>query len=246
MIEQDADVLRKRSGVIEQDLASAAARSTELANTVRDRDARIAELEAQLAEQAAAAAPAVAPVAPFAATGASTLEIITKDRAPSASERDDLQRISGIGPKMEKMLHGEGIYFFRQLAALDDAGVAELNALLPDFPGRIERDEWVPQARGIVTGKPYTPARRASTLEIITEDNAPSRSERDDLKLISGVGPVLEKMLHDNGIYFFRQVGALDDGGIDDLDDLLDAFPGRIRRDDWVGQAKQLHREHHG
>lgn len=62
----------------------------------------------------------------------------------------------------------------------------------------------------------------------------------DDLKRISGVGPKLEAMLNDQGITTFAQLAELDDEGVDALQERLTQFPGRIRRDDWVEQAKRL------
>lgn len=59
---------------------------------------------------------------------------------------DDLKRISGVGPKLEQMLNDEGITTFAQLADLDEEQVDALQARLPQFPGRIVRDDWVGQA----------------------------------------------------------------------------------------------------
>ena len=77
-------------------------------------------------------------------------------------------------------------------------------------------------------------------------ERAPSKKERDDLTEIKGVGPVLEKLLHKSGIYYFQQVASLDKNGVDELQEQIPQFPGRIRRDGWVRQAKKLQREKHG
>ncbi len=61
----------------------------------------------------------------------------------------------------------------------------------------------------------------------------------DDLKKISGVGPVLEKKLHEAGIYFFWQVAALTADQISELEEEM-SFPGRITRDEWVKQAEEF------
>lgn len=63
----------------------------------------------------------------------------------------------------------------------------------------------------------------------------------DDLKLIVGVGPVLERMLHQLGITTYRQIARWSERDIDDFDAKLPEFPGRIRRDAWVTQARELH-----
>lgn len=63
----------------------------------------------------------------------------------------------------------------------------------------------------------------------------------DDLKLITGIGPVLEKRLNTVGIYQFDQVRAWSKSTIDYLDEAL-SLSGRISRDKWVAQAKKLSR----
>lgn len=64
--------------------------------------------------------------------------------------------------------------------------------------------------------------------------------ERDDLKEIFGIGPKLEKLLNDYGIFTFRQLAELSDPEVAELQSYLTEFPGRIVRDDWVGQAQRL------
>ena len=61
----------------------------------------------------------------------------------------------------------------------------------------------------------------------------------DDLKLISGVGPKIERTLHELGIFTFAQVASWKKPERDWVDGYL-AFHGRIEREDWVKQAKAL------
>ncbi|MCP4182877.1 MAG: NADH-quinone oxidoreductase subunit NuoE [Hyphomicrobiales bacterium] len=61
----------------------------------------------------------------------------------------------------------------------------------------------------------------------------------DDLKLISGVGPKLEGVLHSLGIYTFAQVAGWKRAELEWVDDYFN-FKGRIERDDWIKQAKEL------
>lgn len=68
----------------------------------------------------------------------------------------------------------------------------------------------------------------------------------DDLKLIVGVGPVLERMLHQLGIGTYRQIARWSERDIDDFDAKLPEFQGRIRRDGWVTQARALHLSKYG
>ncbi len=63
--------------------------------------------------------------------------------------------------------------------------------------------------------------------------------EADDLKQISGVGPVLEKKLNEYGIYHYKQIAGLKKADAAKLDDDL-ALKGRIEKDDWIKQVKEL------
>ena len=68
----------------------------------------------------------------------------------------------------------------------------------------------------------------------------------DDLKLIVGIGPVLERMLHRLGVATYRQIARWSERDIDEIDAKLPEFPGRIRRDGWVTQARELHLSKYG
>ena len=65
-------------------------------------------------------------------------------------------------------------------------------------------------------------------------------SEADDLKQISGVGPVLEKTLNSIGIFKFEQVSKMQSEEYNLLDSLTKSFPGRAERDNWASQATDL------
>ena len=68
----------------------------------------------------------------------------------------------------------------------------------------------------------------------------PATQTADDLKKISGVGPVMEQKLHQLGLYTFDQVSKMNDADYDLLDEIIGEFPGRAKRDDWAGQASKL------
>ena len=61
-------------------------------------------------------------------------------------EADDLTKISGVGPKLNEKLNDNGIYHFWQIAEWGQAEIAFVDNLL-SFKGRIERDEWIDQAK---------------------------------------------------------------------------------------------------
>ena len=62
----------------------------------------------------------------------------------------------------------------------------------------------------------------------------------DDLKRIKGVGPKLEALLHSLGFFHFDQIAAWTDAEIAWVDSNLEGFSGRVSRDEWVRQAKEL------
>lgn len=65
-------------------------------------------------------------------------------------------------------------------------------------------------------------------------------SEKDDLKLISGIGPFIENKLNGIGIYTFDQISKFTKQDIETVTALIEFFPGRIERDNWKDQAKEL------
>jgi len=65
------------------------------------------------------------------------------------------------------------------------------------------------------------------------------KGEKDNLQLIKGVGKVLEKVLNDTGIFHFDQIANLSKEEATWLDKSV-AFPGRIEREQWISQAKNL------
>ncbi|WP_409434023.1 DUF2853 family protein [Litorimonas sp. RW-G-Af-16] len=75
-------------------------------------------------------------------------KVLYKD-GPTDGKPDDLKLISGIGPKFEKDLNGKGVYYFRQIANWKKKDVTMVEGVIDSFPGRIDRDEWIKQAKGL-------------------------------------------------------------------------------------------------
>ncbi|HTN96821.1 MAG TPA: NADH dehydrogenase subunit E, partial [Nordella sp.] len=73
--------------------------------------------------------------------------------------------------------------------------------------------------------------------ELLTE---PKAGKADDLKLIWGVGPKLEQMLHEMGVWHFDQIASWTEAELNWVDGRLEGFHGRAERDKWVEQAKKL------
>jgi len=64
---------------------------------------------------------------------------------------------------------------------------------------------------------------------------------RDNLKLIKGVGPAIEKTLNEMGILRFSQIADMSEYDIDRIAHRMKGFRSRIYREDWIGQARDLH-----
>ena len=87
-----------------------------------------------------------APKAKKAAPAPKAEKPAAKKAAPAAAGNDDLTKLKGVGPAYAKKLNEAGITSFAQIAALDAAGVAELEEKL-NAAGRVERDGWIEQAK---------------------------------------------------------------------------------------------------
>lgn len=79
------------------------------------------------------------------------------DKAPLAAVKeeldtgkpDDLKKITGVGPKLVQVLNKQGISTYEQIANMSAKEMAEIGEKL-GFPGRIERDNWVGQAKALI------------------------------------------------------------------------------------------------
>ncbi len=71
---------------------------------------------------------------------------------PRSNKADNLTRIKGIGAKLEEVLNQKGIYHFEQIAAWTSENIAWANSTL-GFPGRVEREKWVEQAKILASGE---------------------------------------------------------------------------------------------
>jgi predicted flap endonuclease-1-like 5' DNA nuclease len=197
---------------------------------------------------------------------------------------DDLLRISGVGPKNEKILHSLGYYHFDQIAAWTPENVAWVDDHLR-FNGRIGREEWINQARLLANGNEAEfsrlygtggegnkesglrtvrgpreaeeaaakPATLMSTSAAAEDEKAAASGKMnrpkgmsgarggkaDDLQRISGIGPKNEKILHGLGFFHFDQIAAWTATEVNWVDDHL-RFGGRIKREEWIRQARLL------
>jgi predicted flap endonuclease-1-like 5' DNA nuclease len=103
---------------------------TQLREKLQARDATVAELEAELTELRNRPVP-------------------TATAASDAAAGDDLKRIRGIGAGYERALQQAGVTTFADIAAWTDDDIARFADLLHTHKSRIERSQWVQQARDL-------------------------------------------------------------------------------------------------
>ena len=113
----------------------------------------------------------------------------------------------------------------------EGAAPAARNAALIDAPPAATRE-------AVNTPAPVAPASPAPAPVESAPVAAPPVS--GDIARLKGVGPKLVARLSELGVTTLEQVAEWGEADIDRIDAQLDRFAGRIRRDDWVGQAKLL------
>ena len=179
------------------------------------------------------APPAAAPAPPTAAPPAVTIPSPTRPPPSDTQDGAVAERV-----RIMRSLETETAMLRRALAARD-AALTQLADLAADRPS-LHRD--LAAARGETA--------RYRQLVMDLENDAPppffGTGAPDDLKLIVGVGPVLERMLQQLGITTYRQIARWSERDIDEIDAKLPEFPGRVRRDGWVTQARELHQSKYG
>jgi len=84
------------------------------------------------------------------------------------------------------------------------------------------------------------PKKKAKSKPKVLYTDGPTDGTPDDLKVISGIGPKFEGDLNSKGIYYYRQIANWKAADVKMVEGVIDSFPGRIQRDEWVKQAKKL------
>ncbi|EYD71292.1 hypothetical protein [Limimaricola hongkongensis] len=118
------------------------------------------------------------------------------------------------------------------VSVLDDAGADDLG----DEVSRVQAQD----AEAATPPAPEMPDGVAAEMRQEPELLDAPRGQADDLKRLRGVGPKLEEQLNRLGVWHLRQIAAWSEGEAAWIDDHLEGFRGRIQRDDWIGQAREM------
>lgn len=109
--------------------------------------------------------------------------------------------------------------------------LARLSDEIDAYVGDLEEPEAAPKAKEEPkVAKPKATKKKAKK---------PKKVKKDDLTVINGIGPAMEKKLNDQGIIAFSHLAELKKADAVKLDEKIGAR-GRLVRDEWVKQAKQL------
>ncbi len=145
----------------------------------------------------------------------------------STKRKDNLKGINGIGPFLEEQLNEIGIFSYEQISQLDDNTIDLITDAIEYIPGRIEKDDWVGQAKKLL--KSRKSRSTSKTFKLIMAD---------DLKVIEGIGPKIEDILKDGRI---RDLTDLSNASAERISKILDAAGGRFKianPETWPSQAK--------
>ncbi len=204
----------------------------------------------------------VVPAAPLAARPKPRVKPKVKrapvKRAPAKprakAKPDNLKLIRGIGPQNEGRLNNLGIHRFVQIAGWKSKDTEHFGDVLA-FPGRIEREDWVGQAKILAKGGSTQFAKRVKSGDVGSSLGKASAGDMgkkptgmlkaarggkaDNLTLIDGVGNAIEKKMFKLGIYHFNQVAKMSKAELVWLGNAV-GFPGRPERENWAGESKIL------
>jgi predicted flap endonuclease-1-like 5' DNA nuclease len=101
---------------------------------------------------------------------------------PRGGKADDLKRIRGIGKQNEGRLHALGIWHFDQVAAWSADEALWVGSYLA-FPGRIEREEWIAQAKVLAAGKDTEFSKRVAKGLVATSADSGDKGQGNVAKL---------------------------------------------------------------
>lgn len=171
-------------------------------------------------------------------------ERITDDRFALTFEVDDNTTKAEV-EKILALLNGSGAVEISAKEFNDDTEIfevetSEIDSLL--FGGaataqKVEAKKVAPAKveKKLLSEEEIT-AKKATLLSAV---GTVADGRKDDLKLVKGIGPVYEGRLNELGIFTFEQIAKLNVEAREAVEDLT-GFPGRVEREDWIGQAKVL------
>lgn len=259
---------KNKTADLEGDVATMKGRVREMEAAVRE--AKAAKGNTKTPKANVAKADLGAAVAGFAAGASTSTPKIQSDQSTKSAstgaaggkkdpyarlKSDNLQIIEGIGPKMESVLHENGVKSWSDLAGKSESELKDILGKYGDKYRIIDPTSWSAQAakassgdwEGMIALQKSLDGGRANTGNNSTDSKLEKvmvrlgllkKYKQDDLKAVEGIGPKIEGLLHDAGIKTWR---ALADSSVDAIQGILNAAGDRYKLADpgtWPKQAE--------
>ena len=173
-----------------------------------------------------------------------------------SSRADDLAMINGIDEFTLRKLNSLGIFTYEQLSNLDSESSQEVNDALELLPEKVTELAWTKQAITMLEleGVDKTAKSVEESDDGVIADLSASQinweqigeagdRKSDDLLLIKGVDPEIQKKLKVLGIRTFDQISRMDKGTAEAVNGALGMMPGRVSKMMWAKQANSLMEE---
>jgi len=202
-------------------------------------------------------------------------QVLSAGKAAVEKAQEAVERAQSEGGKIIESLSREGEKVRTQTQRMADETVEEVRGRMEELRGRVEEaknmaadtlenlervfEERIAQVLsrlGIPTKDEFQEISRRlqvlndSVQELIKthkpDEEIASPDSPDELKAISGLGPALESKLRAAGITSYRQIAELSPADVDRVETDVINSAGRIMRENWIGQAKELHFKKYG
>lgn len=162
-------------------------------------------------------------------------------------KKDNLKRLRGVNPFIEKKMHAIGIHSFRQIANLNEEDQEKLNGILGLSKKKFQKEEWVFQSRrmvGLILDElPDVILGRiaANTANVnYNRIGTASAANKDNLQAIGNISAFDEARLNALGIYKYSQIAAFTKTDAKQINKMIEIEEGRIVEEDWIAQAEKL------
>lgn len=182
---------------------------------------------------------ATEPVAEVTNLGSDSYTLMNTDKVLLRNvEKNDLTAIEGVGPFLEKKLNDAGVFTYADIAAWDTAKITAITQQISFFEGRIEKDDWVGQAKKLLDEKSSGSAAAGAVAVARDLSVAEIVAPKDNLKLILGIDEAIEKVFHLSGIQSFAELAKMEPNEIRNI--LVVVDPALAGKDPsaWPAQAR--------
>lgn len=248
-LQSELDEWKSKAASLSTDVDQGVADLDRMKTKLDEREQKIAAFEAKTSEHRSAVTKLEQKIEDREATIASLRADKGKEDSQVANLRKDLDAANGTIGALRRDADGykNTIEALRGDLEGERRKQTVLEADLADCSAKLAAAESAaPVAAAPVVALPDKDVAVAKVAEIATRTRGTGPAVDDDLKLIHGVGPKLEQLLKTMDITSFRQVANFTTEDIQYVTAALDAFPGRIERDDWMSSAADEHQKKYG